>query len=114
MQVPAELAYQSFASTGTGQQAAISGRWIEGAEEAKTLDQPTHERVDGDHPFRLQLAERYLNGPSIGAGRVKAIEGKVGRLTYAHAGVAKQQENVGAEIVAAEQFLLQKFILLRG
>ena len=79
-----------FPCAGTGQQPAVRGQGIKRAEEAKTLDESAHERVDGDHPFRLQLSERHLNGPLIGAGGVEAIEGKVGRFADAHAGVAKQ------------------------
>src|SRR5579863_7060789 len=107
MQVSAELAYQRFPSAGTGQQPAVRGEGIERAEEAKTLDESAHERVDGDHPLRLQLAERYLNGPLIGAGGVEAIEGQVGRFADAHAGVTEQQQDVGGEVIAAEQFLLE-------
>ena len=98
---------------GTGQQTAIGGQRIERAEEAETLDQLTNERVDRDHPFGLQLAERHVNRPLIGAGGVEAIEGQIGRFADAHAGVAKQQEDVGAEIVAAQQFLLEQLILLQ-
>ena len=98
----------------TGQQAAIGGQRIEGAEEAETLDQLTHEGVYRDHAFGLQLAERHVNRPLIRAGGVETIEGKVGRFADAHAGVAKQQEDVGAEIIAAQQFLLEELILLRG
>jgi hypothetical protein len=90
VQVSTELANQGFPCAGTSQQPAVRGQGIKRAEEAKTLDQSAHERVDGDHPFRLQLSERHLNGPLIGAGGVEAIEGKVGRFTDAHTGVAKQ------------------------
>jgi len=55
-----------------------------------------------------------VNRPLIGAGSVEAIEGKVGRFADAHARVTKQQEDVGAEIVAAQQFLLEELILLHG
>jgi hypothetical protein len=89
VQVPAELAYQSFASAGTGQQTAVRGQSIEGAEEAEPLDQLAYERVYGDHPFGLQLAERHVNRPLIGAGVVEAIEGKVSHFANAHAGVAE-------------------------
>jgi len=55
-----------------------------------------------------------VNRPLIGAGSVETIEGKVGRFADAHAGVTKQQEDVGAEIVAAQQFLLEELILLHS
>jgi hypothetical protein len=50
----------------------------------------------------------------IGGGGVEAIEGKVGRFADAHTGVSKQQEDIGAQIVAAQQFLLEPLILLHG
>src|SRR6516164_7814628 len=114
MQVSAKLSDQGFPGAGTCQQAAIYRQWIEGAEEAETLDQLTHEGVYRDHAFRLQLAERHVNRPLIGAGGVEAIEGKVGRLANTHAGVPEQQQDVSAQIVAAQQFLLEELILLRG
>jgi hypothetical protein len=108
MQVSAEGADQGIPGAGAGQQTAIAGQWIERTEETETLDQFTHERVYRDHPFGLQLAERYMDRPLLGAGGVEAIEGKVGRFADAHAGVAKQKQDVGAEIVAAQQFLLEE------
>ena len=86
---------------------------IERTEEAKTLDEFTDKRVYRDHPFGFQLAERHMNRPLIRAGGVETIEGKIDGFADAHAGVAKQQEDVGAEIIAAEQFLLEELILLR-
>ena len=53
------------------------------------MDQVPHERVYGDHPFGLQLAERHMNRPMIRAGGVETIEGKIGRLADAHAGVTE-------------------------
>jgi hypothetical protein len=50
----------------------------------------------------------------IGAGGVEAIEGEVGRLANTHASVPEQQQDVSAQIVAAQQFLLEELILLRG
>ena len=89
MQVSAEFADQGFPGAGAGQQPPIGGQRIEGAEEAETLDQLTHEGVYGDHPFGLQLAERPMNRPLAGAGGVEAIKGEVGRFADAHASVAK-------------------------
>ena len=83
-------------------------------EEAEAMDRVgKHEGVHGDHAFRLQLAEWHVNGPLIRAGGVEAIEGKVGCFTNAHASVSEQQEDIGGEIVAAEQFLLEELILLQ-
>ena len=47
-----------------------------------------------------------MNGPPIRAGIVEAIIGKIDTFPDAHAGVANQQEDIGGQIIAAEQFLL--------
>ena len=83
MQVSAEFADQRFPGAGAGQQPAIDGFGIERAKETETLDQLTHERVYGDHPFGLELTKRHVNRPLAGAGSVEAIEGKVGRFADA-------------------------------
>ena len=48
-----------------------------------------------------------------GADVAKAIPGKIDTFTDAHTGMAQQQEDVGRQIVAAEQLLLDELILLR-
>jgi hypothetical protein len=55
-----------------------------------------------------------VNGPAIWGDVAKAIPGKVDTLTDAHTSVAQQQEDVGRQVVAAEQFLLDGLILQRG
>jgi hypothetical protein len=114
VQVSAEVAQQGLLGAGTGQQASVSRQRIERTEEAETLDQFTDEGVYGDHPFGLQFAKRHMDRPLIHSGGVETIEGKIGRFADAHARVAKQQEYVGAEIIAAPQFLLEELILLHG
>jgi hypothetical protein len=52
-----------------------------------------------------------VNRPLIRAGRAKAVEGQIGTFTDAHAGVAHQQKGIATQVVAAEEFLLQEFIL---
>jgi len=47
-----------------------------------------------------------VNRSAIRTGIVEAITGKAGTFTDAHTGMAQQQEDVGGQIVAAEQFLL--------
>ena len=54
-----------------------------------------------------------MNCPTIRSDVAKAIPGKVDTFTDAHTGVAQQQEDVGRQIVAAEQLLLDGLILLR-
>jgi hypothetical protein len=58
------------------------------------LDQSTRERVH-DHAFRLQLAERPASPMHMPAWR-------------------SNNRTFGAEIVAAQQFLLEELILLGG
>jgi len=53
-----------------------------------------------------------VNGPTIRSDVAKAIPGKVDTFTDAHTGVAQQQEDVGRQIVAAEQLLLDGLIVL--
>ena len=72
------------------------------------------EGIDGDHAFCFELAERDMNGPLIWCGGAQAIEGEIGALADAHASVANQQKGISAEIVAAQELLLQELILLCG
>ncbi len=53
-----------------------------------------------------------MNRPLIRPGGAKAVVGQIGATTDAHAGVANQQKDIATEIVAAEEFLLQEFVLL--
>jgi hypothetical protein len=91
---------------GTGEQVAVGRQGVERAEEAQAVNELTDKRVYRDHPFRFQLAEGYVNCPTIRSDVAKAIPGKVDTFTDAHTGVAQQQEDVGRQIVAAEQLLL--------
>jgi hypothetical protein len=45
---------------------------------------------------------------------MKAVDGQVDGLTDPHARVTKEQENIGRQIIAAEQFALYSFILFGG
>src|SRR5205085_949780 len=65
------------------------------------------------HSFCLELAQRNVNSPAIGANIAKAVIGEIDTFANAHTGMAEQQEDVGRQIVAAEQLLLDELILLR-
>jgi len=52
-----------------------------------------------------------VNRPLIRADGAQAVEGQIGTFTDAHAGVANQQKDVAAQIIAQTEFLLQEFIL---
>jgi len=113
IQIGAKLANEGVPGSGARQQMAIGGRRIQRAEKAQTQNQIASEGIDGNHTFGFQLAEGYVNPPLIGAGGMEAIEGEIDGFPDAHACVAEQQEEVGAEIVAAQQFLLEQLIVFR-
>ena len=114
VQIGAELANEHVPGSRPRQQMAVRGRRIQRAEEAQTMDQIASEGIDRDHTFGLQLAERHMNRPMIRAGGVETIEGEIDGFADAHAGVAEQQEEVGAQIVATSQFLLEQLIVIVG
>src|SRR6266576_1806505 len=95
----------------TGQEPCIRRQRIKETKESEALDEFTDKGVHGDHTFGFELAERHVNRPLIGPGRAKAVVGQIGAFTNAHAGVANQQKDIATEIVAAEEFLLQEFVL---
>ena len=112
VQVIAELTNQRFFGERACEEPPIGRERIEGAKESETLDERTNERIYRYQAFRLQLAERHMNRPLIGAGGAETIARQIGALTDAHAGVTNQQKRVTAQIVAAEKFLLEELILL--
>ena len=114
MQVVAELAHQGLLAARASQQETIGGQGIEGAKEAQALDEFTNKTIDRDQTFFLQFAERDMHGPLIRAGGAEAIVGQIDALADAHAGVTDQQKRIPAEIVAAEQLLVEELILLSG
>ena len=78
------------------------------------MNEVTDKMIDRDHTFCLQFAERDMNGPLIRAGGAEAIVGQIGALADAHAGVTDQQKCVTAEIIPAEELLVEELILLSG
>ena len=98
--------------SGTGQEPSIRRQRIKGAKESEAMDEFAHKGIHGDHPFRFEFAERHVNRPLTRAGGAKAVEGQIGALTDAHAGVANEQKGVAAQIIAAAELPLQKLILL--
>jgi hypothetical protein len=71
----AQLADELVAATGTGQEKAIGGEGIVGAQEAEAIHQPTNERIHGNQAFGFQLAEGHMDGPAIWADKAETIEG---------------------------------------
>ena len=114
MEIVAELNKESYFTSGTCQEPSIRRERIEGAEEAQALHEFAAEGIDRDHALGFQFAERDMNSPAIGCGRTQAVIGQVDAFTDAHAGVAKQQEDISTQIVAAQELLLEELILLGG
>jgi hypothetical protein len=90
----------------TGQEPTVKREWVERTEEAQAMDDLTNKRVDRDHALGLQLPERNVNRPSIRAGIMEAVIRKINTFPDAHSGVAHQQQDIGGQIIAAEEFLL--------
>ena len=65
------------------------------------MDEITDEGIDGDHAFGFELAEGNMDSPLIRTGGAQAVIGQVDAFADAHAGVAEQQEDISAQIVAA-------------
>src|SRR5258708_3213421 len=112
MQGNAGVRNEGFFSARTGQEPSIGRQGIKGTKELEASDEFTHKGIHGDHTFCFEFAERHVNGPLIRAGGAQAVEAQIGTFTDAHAGVANQQKGIATQIVAAEEFLLQEFILL--
>ena len=100
MQVVTKVMKERVFRALTGKEPSIGRRPRIRDKESEALDEFTHKGIYGDHTFRFEFAERHVNRPLIRAGRAKAVEGQIGALTDAHAGVADQQKDVAAEIIA--------------
>ena len=111
--VRTQLLDQGLLVTRAGQEPAVKREWVERTEEAQTMNDLTNKGIDRDHALGLQFAERNVNGPPVRTGIVEAIIGKINTLANAHSGVAYQQQDVGRQVITAEQFLLNQLILLR-
>ena len=108
------MAKESVFGAGPSQQPPIGRQWIERTKETEALDQFTDKGIYGNHPFCFEFAERHMNGPLMRTSRAKAIDRKISAFSDGHAGVAHQQKGIAAQIIAAEEFLLQELILLGG
>jgi len=97
---------------GASQEPSIGRQRIQRTKETEALDELAHKAIYRDHPFRFEFAERHVNRPLIRAGRAEASEGQIGTFTDAHAGVANQQKGIATQIIAAQELLLQEFVLL--
>src|SRR5258708_13558960 len=112
MQVIAKVAEERVFGARTGQEPSIGRQRIQRTKEAEALDEFAHKGIYGDHTFRFEFAERHVNRPLTWAGGAKAVEGQIGTLTDAHAGVADQPKDLSPPIIAQAELLLQQVVLL--
>ena len=104
--VRTELLDKGLLVSRSGQEPAVKREWVERTEEAQAMDDLTNKRVDRDHALGFQFPERNVNRPSIRASIMEAVVLKINTFPDAHSGVAHQQQDIGRQIIAAEQFLL--------
>src|SRR6267378_1461717 len=105
------ITHQPFRAR-TGQEPSIGRQRIQRTKKAEALDEFAHKGIYGDQTFRFEFAELHVNRPLTSAGGAKAVDGRIGTLTDAHAGVADQQKDVASQIIAQAELLLQQFVLL--
>src|SRR6516162_2570358 len=114
MEIIAELSNERLLATRPRQEEAIVGKPFQRAKEAQPLYELADERIHRDQAFGFQFAERHMDSPLIWASGTDAVGCKIGALTDAHAGVADQEEDIRAQIVAFEELPLQQLILFRA
>ena len=112
MQVITKMTKERVFGTRTSQEPSIGRQRIKKTKEAEALDEFAHKEIYKNHAFRFKFAERHMNRPLTWAGGAKAVGGQIGTLTDTHAGVANQQKDVAAQIIAQAELLLQELILL--
>jgi hypothetical protein len=106
VEVLSELANERFFTMRTRQEEAILRQGIEQAEEPQALDEITNKRIDGNHAFGFQFAERDMYSPLIRTRCTEAIKAEISALTDAHSGMANQEESIATPIVPSHKLLL--------
>ena len=112
MQVIAEPGEKRNFHPWPGQEVSVGRQRIQRTEEAQTVNEIADEGIDRDHAFSFEFAQRHMNRPLVWTGGAKAVIRQVDTLADAHAGVAEQEEDISAQIVAAHELLLEELILL--
>ena len=107
MEIIAELTDERLFTARSGQEELVLGERFQRAKEAQPLDESADPRIHRDQPFGFQLSQWHVYGPLIRASGTEAVRRKIGAFTDAHASVANQQEDMGAQVVAAEKLPLQ-------
>ena len=100
------MADKSFFRRGRASSRPSSGSGSKERKKRKRWTSSQTKESTGTMRSVFKFSERNVNRPLIRAGSVEAIVGKIDAFPDAHTGVAKQQQDVGGQIIAAEQFLL--------
>lgn len=103
-------------ATGTWQEKSLGvGQlrgWGEGAQGKNAGDHAAHLMIGRDQSLGVQLAERDMESPLIRPQLSQAVQGEVDALTDADSRGAREQEGIGVQIIGAEEFLLEKLIVV--
>ena len=78
------------------------------------MNEITNEGIDRHHTFGFEFAQGHVNRPQVWTCGVQAVIGKVDAFSDAYSGVAEQEEDISAKIVAAHELLLEDLILHCG
>ena len=92
-------------------QPAIWRHRAERAEETEPVDELANGLIDGNQTLGVQLAKGHVKSPLSRRDLAQAIEGEIGALAEAHAGMTDKQEGVTGNIVTMQEFLLNELIL---
>jgi hypothetical protein len=106
VEVLSELANKRLFTMWTSQEESVLRQGIERAEEPQAMDKITNQRIDWNHTFGFQFAERDMYSPLIGTRCTEAIKAEISALTDSHSGIANQEESIATPIVPADKVLL--------
>ena len=103
-------------ATGTWQEKSLGvgplRGWGEGAQGKNAGDHPARLIIGRDQSLGVQLAERDMESPLIRPQLSQAVQGEVDALTDADSRGAREQEGICVQIIGAEEFLLEKLIVV--
>jgi hypothetical protein len=111
-QCAAKFPEQRIAVVAACQQPSIWRHRAERAKEAQPVDELADRIIHGNQPFGVQLAQGHVKCPLPRSELAQAVEGKIGALAQANAGVTDEQESIAGDIVTVQEFLLNELVLL--
>jgi hypothetical protein len=114
MEVIAEPREQRYSGCWPGQELSVVRQRIQGAKESQAMNEITDEGIHGDHTLGFEFAQGHVNRPLVWTGGAQAVVGEVNTLADSHTGVSEHEEDISAQIVAAQEFLLEELILFSG